>query len=278
MKTKTALILALVSMVTAATALAETAPALTVTYVENPGAVNSSLQGTSVTDFSAWAKNGAGAYKNLSWTGVGTIDQVYLQKANLYGGATGSGYYAVDSASPSGVGGVNAVSKSTLTLNTPSSYFGLWWSAGDPYNTLSFYSGNTLIASFDTKSVLNALPKSYFGNPTSTFSGQDKGEPFAFLNVYGKPGVTWDKVVFSNAGTSGFESDNWTVRQQAWGTLAGESGAAPGVAVATVSGTSLTLVTTPEPAHVVGVFTAGILAVAVARKKRSEGNSVAAAA
>jgi hypothetical protein len=271
-------ILVLASLVTALAAAGQSQQSLTVTYIENPTMVNSSLQDTSVTDFSAWAQNGAGAYKDLTWSGVGTIDEVYLQKANLYGGATGTGYYPVQSQAPSGVGGPNAIDQTTLTLNKPSSYFGLWWSAGDPYNTLSFYSGNTLVATFDTKSILDSLPQSYFGNPTGTFKGQDGGEPFAFLNVYGKPGVTWNRVVFDNPGSSGFESDNWTVRSQAWGTLPGESGAAPGVHVATVTGNQIALIAAPEPANVVAGFTGVVLVVAIARKKGSAAAPAAVAA
>lgn len=262
-------ILLLTSMVSALTVSAQSQAPLTITYFENPTVVNSTLKDTSVTDFSAWAKNGAGAYKDLTWSGVGTIDEVYLQKANLYGGATGTGYYPVESAAPSGVGGRNAIAETTVTLNKPSSYFGLWWSAGDPYNVLSFYSGNKLIASFDTKTILDNLPKSYFGNPTTKFKGQDGHEPFAFLNVYAKQGVTWDRIVLNNDGSSGFESDNWTVRSQAWGTLAGETGSAPGRQVATVSGTKVSLLAAPEPANVVAIFTGAILLVVIARKKGS---------
>ncbi len=262
-------LLVLVSMVSTVAALGQASQPLTITYFEQPTEVKSSLQGTTTTDFSSWAQNGAGAYKDLTWSGVGTIDEVYLQKANLYGGATGTGYYPVQSAAPGGVGGQNAIDETVVTLNKPSSYFGLWWSAGDPYNTLSFYSGNTLVATFNTKTILDSLPGAYFGNPTAAFKGQDAGEPFAFLNVYGKQGVTWDKIVFDNPGSSGFESDNWTVRQQAWGTLPGEKGSAPGKQVATVSGNKISLVAAPEPSHVVGVVTAAVLVVAIARKKNS---------
>ena len=261
--------LILVTVVSALAAAGEARGAVTVTYFENPGAVNSTLKNTSVTDFSAWATRGAGAYKDLTWSGVGTIDQVYLQKANLYGGAAGTGFYPVQSAAPGGVGGASAIDETTVTLQKPSSYFGLWWSAGDPYNTMAFYSGNNLVASFSTKSILDALPKSYFGNPTTTFKGQDAGEPFAFLNVFGGPGVTWDKVVFDNPGSSGFESDNWTVRSQAWGTLAGETGGTPGVRVATVNGKAISLTAAPEPPCVVAGFTGLALVIAIARKKAS---------
>lgn len=260
-------LMVLASVATAFAATAQTQQPLTLTYFEDPTLVNSTLQNTTVTDFTKWAKNGAGAYQDLTWAGVGTIDEVYLQKANLYGGATGTGYYPVQSAAPSGVGGANAIKETVLTLNKPSSYFGLWWSAGDLYNTLSFYSGDKLIASFNTKTLLDMLPSSYFGNPTAKFDGKDGNEPFAFLNVFASVGVTWDKIVFDNPGSSGFESDNWTVRSQAWGTLPGESGSMPGIKFAVVNGTKIALVAAPEPAHVVASLTGLALVLAIARKK-----------
>lgn len=271
-------ILILVTAASAVAAAGEARGAVTVTYFENPGTVNSTLKDTSVTDFSALATQGAGAYQDLTWSGVGTIDQVYLQKANLYGGASGTGYYPVQSAPPGGVGGSTAIDETTVTLNKPSSYFGLWWSAGDPYNTLSFFSGDKLVATFSTQSILDSLSAKYFGNPTSTFKGQDAGEPFAFLNVFGGPGVTWDKVVFDNPGSTGFESDNWTVRSQAWGTLPGETGSAPGVHVAIVNGNLVTLTAAPEPACVVAGFTGFVLLVAIARKKGSMAPTLASPA
>jgi hypothetical protein len=245
--------------------------AVTLTYVENPGAVNSTLKGTTVYNFDAAGQQGAGVYNNLNWAGVGSINQVYLQNDNLYGGATGQGVYPVQSEGPGGVGGNQAVETTTLTLNQPSSYFGLWWSAGDAANTLSFYNGNTLVAQFNTQSILDTLPRSYYGNPVSAFQGADAGEPFAFLNVYGGPGVSWNKVVFSNPSGSGFESDNWTVRSQGWGALAGENGAAPGVQVATVSGTRVSLTPAPEPSFTVaGLVGAATVLVAVRTRRQNQ--------
>jgi len=151
---------------------------LVVTYAEDAGAVNSTLQDTAVINFNALATHGAGAYTNLTWTDstlgtVGTIDQVYLQSANQYGGAnnatvsgksiTPHGYYPVASEPPHGVGGSSAVTPITLTFDTKSAYFGMWWSAGDPGNILTFYQGNTQIAQYTTANLPGLLPKSYFG-------------------------------------------------------------------------------------------------------------------
>src|SRR5262249_17964966 len=104
----------------------------------------------------------------------------------------------------------------TLTLATPQRYFGLWWSAGDTNNLLSFYSGSKLIETFRTNDVvnfINAQPNksAFYGNPNN---GQNKGEPYAFLNFYAdpsNPSLTFNRIVFSNVGSSGFEQDNHTI-------------------------------------------------------------------
>jgi hypothetical protein len=47
----------------------------------------------------------------------------------------------------------------------------------------------------------------FCGNPNN---GQDTGEQFAFLNFYDTVGY-FNKIVFTETGTAGFESDNHTV-------------------------------------------------------------------
>ena len=186
---------------------------IVMTYAEAPGATNSSLADTSVFTFNNYA-NGT-HLTNAVWSGVGTYDQLYVINANQYGGANGSPY-SVESAKVSGLGGVPTT---TLSLTTAISYFGMWWSAGDANNFLSFYSGNNLVASFSTATLLSKLPSSYFGNPTPGYTGADGTEAFAFLNFYGTAGTTFDKIVLSDPSTtSGFESDNHTIRVASYGT------------------------------------------------------------
>jgi len=199
---------------------------LVVTYESNPGAVDSTLSHTAVLNFGALATQGIAPYSNLTWTDptlgtIGTIDHVFLQKAGQFGGAKyPSGYYPVQSQPGGGVGGAHAIPTTTLTLNTPSCYFGLWWSAGDKTNTLTFYNGNTQIAQFTTATLPVQLPSAYFGNPKDGYA--DPNEPFVFLNFF-TVGTQFTKVVFSNTGPTGFESDNWTVRAQPYGYFPGES-------------------------------------------------------
>jgi len=236
------------------------------TYAEDPGAEVSSLNNTSYITFNNLS---AGAHQNVDWAGVGTYDNAYILNANQYGGAGGSGKYIVQSTS---IGNPNQVPTTTLTLNTPSAYFGLWWSAGDPANKLSFFNGSTLVASFTTASLVNVLPSSYKGNPTPVVPGQnDPNEKFAFFNVYGEAGATWDSIVFTNTGGSGFESDNHTTRVDAWGLQPGESGAAPGIAVVHVNGTTITsaVVAVPETSTwVMGFLALGAVVFMVRRNAK----------
>ena len=232
------------------------------TYAEDPGIQTSTLANTSHISFDSLP---TGSSKNLSWNGVGTYDNAYILAANQYGGAGGTGKYIVQSTS---LGGSNDVPTTTLTLNTPSAYFGLWWSAGDVANKLSFYNGASLVASFTTASLVNVLPASYKGNPTPAFLGMDASEKFAFFNIYGENGATWDSIVFTNAGSSGFESDNHTTRVAAWGQLPGETGPAPGVAFATVQGTTVAAVAAvPETSTwMMGFLALGAVVFMVRRK------------
>jgi T5SS/PEP-CTERM-associated repeat protein len=142
---------------------------------------------------------------------LGSYDHLLVRTADAFGGAGGKGtYMTVNTA-------INAGSQpTTLTLATPQRYFGLWWSAGDPNNLLSFYSGSKLIETFRTNDVvnfINAQPNksAFYGNPNN---GQNKGEPYAFLNFYAdpsNPSLTFNRIVFSNVGSSGFEQDNHTI-------------------------------------------------------------------
>ena len=161
-----------------------------------------------------------GLHNSLMFGGspnVGTYGKSWIQGADQWGGAGGVGnYFNINNRYP------GAPSSTTLTLNQPERYFGLWWSAGDPNNEMDFYSGNTLIEKFTTANLLNfinsqpaSLRHQYFGNPNSQFKGKNAGEPYAFVNFFADPNnknVTFNKVVFINHGnTTGFESDNHTI-------------------------------------------------------------------
>lgn len=166
----------------------------------DPGSQQSTIAGVTTQTFNSID---TGRYQSLD-VGIGKLsaDNLEIVKADSYGGAGGSGHYFSVGAQS---GGVTA----TLTLNTPQAYFGMWWSAADALNKLTFLSGGKTVATFDSSAALGSLSSAYLGNPNG--SGND-GEKYAYLNFYGTNGTTFDQIVFSNANTgTGFESDNWSV-------------------------------------------------------------------
>lgn len=219
----------------------------------SPGATDSTVANSSVFNFDNLT---LGVQNNVVWSGVGTYDSLSIIAANQYGGAA-------DAANPDGspyavqsTGNLGGVSTTTLTLNSPASYFGLWWSAGDAANTLTFYSGGNQIAQFTVANLTSALPGTYLGNPTPGPNyGSDSSEPFAFINFYGYGGTAFDKIVLSENNSSGFEYDNETVRAGAYGADPGDLSTLPGVPVeyivdngpATVYGPGTPPIPVPEP-------------------------------
>ena len=191
-----------------------------------------------------------GAYTTLK-TAVGTLSSPGMEvvEKDQYGGAGGSGNYLA-------IGAQSGQTSATLTLNGSDAYFGFWWSAADPLNSIEFLSKGTVVAEFDSASTLGSLGSSYLGNP----NGGDSSEKFAYLNVIGTRGSTFDQVVFLNSGTStGFESDNWSVR-------CSPPECYPGTKIGDLPGISPTAV--PEPSSLV-LTASGVLGLAgLARSRR----------
>lgn len=229
MKTRTKFLLLGAAVLTAwSTALHA---ATIVTIAENPDAYNSTLLNTSVYTFDSL---NPGYSRKVDWKGVGTFDQLHVLKANQYGGAPTD---AFPNGSPYSVQGVGSnVKQTVLTLDKPSSYFGLYWSAGDAANKMSFFDGTKLVAEFTTANLMSMLPADYYGNPLNR--SLNPREPYGFINFYADSSTKWDRIVFANAGTSGFESDNYTSRVAAWSGQA--DGAIDGRPVVMVEGTTVT--------------------------------------
>jgi PEP-CTERM motif len=142
---------------------------------------------------------------------TGTYNNLEVHKADQYGGAGGTGNYAV------------AFQNDPYTLNLSTkagggvNYFGFWLSALDPGNEVSFYNQGKLLFTFNPKDVINAInatgnSSQYYGNPNAKFKGQDSQEPFVFLDFFAMNGVKFDQIKFSEVGYGGgYESDNQTV-------------------------------------------------------------------
>ena len=155
--------------------------------------------GTSfVTDF------GTGGAITGSYSGVDVIN------ADQYGGANGTGRYAVTFSS------TGYTLDIATTVPGGANYFGYWLSALDRGNRVSFYRGSKLLFVFNPQDVIDAVqstsnPSAYYGNPNPPFQGENSGEPYLFVNFFDNRG-RFDRVVFAeNPLGGGYESDNHTV-------------------------------------------------------------------
>jgi len=258
-------------VLTAAAMLAATAAVnasdFIITAASGPGSFNTTLGGTSVMTFD---NLNTGVNNNVSWSGVGTFDSLNIKNADQYGGANGT-RYAVE--------GLGVVPTTTLSLNQSSSYFGMWWSAGDAANQLNFYKSGSLVASFDTANLMSQLSSAYNGNPNSgTYHGQDSGEKFGFINFIGDATTSWDQIQFSNNAGSGFEADNYTSRVAGWNPAT--DGTIPGTPVlelkngvysniSSVPAGFAAAPSAPAPPMTACLAFAGVLVLQALRRKRS---------
>ena len=182
------------------------AQGILVTIYENAGQQSSTLSNVDVFTFNDFS---TGLHTNIVWDSVGSFDQIYVLNANRYGGAMNES--TGQRSRFSTVQRSRNIEVSTLTLDNHSSYFGMWWSAGDPANVLTFYNNNELVAQFSTASMFGSanLSSDYYGNP---MTGENSSEPYAFINFFGDNQTSWNKIELSTIGGGGFESDNYTSR------------------------------------------------------------------
>ena len=242
-------------------AVAQAHATVIVTYAEQPGQMTSTFIHATTEDFNNLSSGlHATATWNDSTTGelVGTFTSLNIKTNDQYGGADNTKY---------AVTGLGVNTKTTLNLAQDSSYFGMWWSAGDAKNVIDFYSEadgkGTLLAEFTTANLLKALspktvyPNGYYGNPNTGSNYQkDSGEPFAFINFFAVEGTQWASVVITNNGSSGFESDNYASRVIAYNSAV--DGAMPGNILEAIDGTTeVSLTQTPEPSTTLAMFLLG---------------------
>ena len=154
----------------------------------------------------------------------GTYTAVQINAADQYGGAGGTGKYAV------AFSGTPYQVSLTTTLATGINYFGFWLSALDSGNQVSFYNGSTLVYTFTPTNLINALgscssSNAYCGNPTAAHLGQNSTQLYAFVNFFDTTG-TFNSVHFQESpANGGYESDNQTV-----GFVTSESGTVVSIA------------------------------------------------
>ncbi len=91
----------------------------------------------------------------------------------------------------------------TLPAGTFLNYFGLYYGSIDNYNQLTFYSGNTLVATVSGASILAACGGCTPGDRSSDATN-------AFVNLYFTDDVEFTRLTFETTGVA-VEVDNLTV-------------------------------------------------------------------
>jgi hypothetical protein len=176
-------------------------PAAVVSY-DAPGIQTTNIAGASVYSFNSMATDRTVEASSA----FAAFSRLYVIGANQYGGAIGSRYGVVGDPT----GAANVVS-STLAFANPVSYVGFWWSAADPHNVFTLYSGNTAVLRMTNQTLLSALgscagSNPYCGNPNT---GQDPSELFAYVNISANNGSLFTSARFQQVDDlGGFEFDN----------------------------------------------------------------------
>lgn len=139
-----------------------------------------------------------------------TYSAVQIDDADRYGGAGGTGKYPV-----AFFGTPFALHFTTERSVFPHgvNYFGYWLSALDGGNQVAFYRNGTKVGALSPADVLARIGgnRAYFGNPDAPFAGQNRSEPYVFINFYDTTG-SFDEVRFKeDPQRGGYESDNHTV-------------------------------------------------------------------
>jgi len=163
---------------------------------------------------------GANAVNNYHSTALGAT----------YTSTAGGNILANDKYGGNGEGnylGIAAGNSVTLTLDpgTSAQYFGFYFTAGDAFNQIQIYDGNTLLLTFSTASLINMLPntstgtvvaingnvyktRDYYDQPGAT--NLNPTEPYAYLHFITTGSQTFNKIVLTQktGNTWIFENDN----------------------------------------------------------------------
>ena len=183
------------------------ADAALVVTLEDPGVQATTVAGATTETFDEFAPGKVASGTLASSIGTYSSDPygMAIVPHDAYGGSFETQYISVGAQSES--------TSMTLTLNAPQAYFGFEWLAGDANNVIQFYSQGSLLGTLNVGSLIGYINSrsdaaGYYGNPNDPT--QDSSEPFAYVNVIGTAGTTFDRIVFSNSNSfaTGFETDN----------------------------------------------------------------------
>ena len=181
---------------------------------EAPGVQNStatfSVEGVETFDTLAVGNDTFTTDFGTSGAITGSYSDVKILPADQYGGAGGTGNYAVAfGGSPYTVNLTANLSKDPKGIN----YFGYWLSALDGGNQVTFLRNGVEVGALNPSQILSEISTNtaYNGNPNNPYKDWNAGQVYAFVNFYDTTG-TFDQVTFDeNPSEGGYESDNHTV-------------------------------------------------------------------
>jgi hypothetical protein len=163
-----------------------------------------------VVDFEA--QNGTNDFSTTNGaTTYSYSNDLEVKTTNQWGGANGSKFITQAE--------LASIRSYKIKVNQDQKYFGFWWSAGDPYNKITFKNNGKTVAIFKTADLVDFINEAdsinapdYYGNPA--YNGTETGhlqEPFSYVNVFFDE-ESYDEIVVATMTEEGsaFESDNHT--------------------------------------------------------------------
>ncbi|GFE60653.1 PEP-CTERM sorting domain-containing protein [Geobacter sp. AOG2] len=145
--------------------------------------------------------NSSSTKSDLPWTWTGTATVVNGSATGLYAAPFGAG--TADTSNFLAVPNPTANGSVRVQLGALYNYFGLWWGSVDSYNTLSFYNGDMLVASFTGADAISASVAN--GNQTASSTN-------LYVNFLDLP--LFDRFVMGSTNFA-FEADNIAIGNSA---------------------------------------------------------------
>ena len=225
-----------VFIIAASVAFAVRADAQINAYISGPGVQSAETSGMMYSDgttpgyltetFSGPVQTITGTYHSSALNDdftAGANDTVYPTISNGKYGGTNQGDYLSIGADKTHASTLQTIS---LKLSSPVSYIGFSFYSGDANNSFSLYNGNTFLGTYTTGTLINTLNSTplkditgrtvdksgYYGEPGANFNTT---EPYAYIDLFGVAGTTFDTIVFGQNTSAAFETDNVSILNSA---------------------------------------------------------------